>query len=322
MISQRSIISTITAKRTWNALGGIHPRLSRSTLSLVVSNGRRPTPLERRQFHTRPSVQAPAGVSPTSVAEKLSLAGKVTVITGGARGIGLTLAETVAGLGSDVVILDVLQPERELSELEKTYGKRIRYYRMDVTSKPGMDAAFASAINDFGRIDNCITSAGIALDKPFFEHTWEESRRLLDINVLGSFFSAQLAAQQMVKQGNGGSVVLIASIAAHCAIPAQCVSLYGASKAAIKLLGKTLAVELAPHNIRVNTLSPGFTATSMSRQFTEIQHVFQTTPPLKRIGTPEDLALAVAYFLSDGASYTTGAELAVTGGLHNGRIEV
>jgi NAD(P)-dependent dehydrogenase (short-subunit alcohol dehydrogenase family) len=126
----------------------------------------------------------------------------------------------------------------------------------------------------------------------------------------------------MVKQGNGGSIVLIASIAAHCAIPAQCVSLYGASKAAIKLLGKTLAVELAPHNIRVNTLSPGFTATSMSRQFTEIQHVFQTTPPLKRIGTPEDLALAVAYFLSDGASYTTGAELAVTGGLHNGRIEV
>jgi NAD(P)-dependent dehydrogenase (short-subunit alcohol dehydrogenase family) len=104
------------------------------------------------------------------VAEKLSHAGKVTVITGGARGIGLTLAETVAGLGSDVVILDVLQPERELSELEKTYGKRIRYYRcvltlplyrpipdassMDVTSKPGMDAAFASAINDFGRIDN------------------------------------------------------------------------------------------------------------------------------------------------------------------------
>jgi NAD(P)-dependent dehydrogenase (short-subunit alcohol dehydrogenase family) len=140
--------------------------------------------------------------------------------------------------------------------------------------------------------------------------------------VLGSFFSAQLAAQQMVKQGNGGSIVMIASIAAHCAIPAQCVSLYGASKAAIKLLGQTMAVELAPHKIRVNTLSPGFTATSMSRQFTEIQHVFQSTPPLKRIGTPEDLALAVAYFLSDGASYTTGAELAVTGGLHNGRIEV
>ncbi|KAL2834566.1 hypothetical protein BJY01DRAFT_239143 [Aspergillus pseudoustus] len=282
MISQHSVVSSITLNGTRNALNSIN----------------------------------------CSVADKLSLAGKVTVITGGARGIGLTLAETVAGLGSDVVILDVLQPEREISELEKTYGKRFGYYRMDVTSKPGMDVAFENAVKDFGRIDHCITSAGIALDKPFLEHNWEESRRLLDINILGSFFSAQLAAEQMVKQGHGGSIVLVASIAAHCAIPSQCVSLYGASKAAIKLLGKTLAVELAPHNIRVNTLSPGFTATSMSRQFTEIQHVFQTTPPLKRIGTPEDLTLAVAYFLSKGASYTTGAELAVTGGLHNGRIEV
>lgn len=126
----------------------------------------------------------------------------------------------------------------------------------------------------------------------------------------------------MVKQGTGGSIVMIASIAAHCAIPAQRVSIYGASKAAIKLLGKTLAVEMAPFNIRVNTLSPGLTATTMSRQFTEIQNVFQTAPPIGRIGRPDDLTLAVAYLLSDGASYTTGTDIAVTGGLHNGRIDV
>ncbi|KAL4876840.1 hypothetical protein BJY04DRAFT_231292 [Aspergillus karnatakaensis] len=242
--------------------------------------------------------------------------------TGGARGIGLTLAETAAGLGSDVALLDVLQPEHDLAELEKTYGTRFRYYRMDVTSKPGMDVAFDSVVKDLGRIDNCITSAGIALDKPFLEHTWEESSRVLDINVLGSFFSAQLAAKQMTKQGTGGSIVLIASIAAHCAIPGQAVSIYGASKAAIKLLGKTLAVELARSNIRVNTLSPGFISTAMSSQFKELQHVFQSVPPLGRIGVPEDLALAVAYLLSDGAGYTTGADVAVTGGLHGGRIEV
>lgn len=140
--------------------------------------------------------------------------------------------------------------------------------------------------------------------------------------MLGSFFSAQLAAKQMVKQGTGGSIVMIASIAAHCAIPAQRVSIYGASKAAIKLLGQTLSVEMAPFNIRVNTLSPGLTATTMSRQFTEIQNVFQTAPPIGRIGRPDDLTLAVAYLLSDGASYTTGTDIAVTGGLHNGRIDV
>lgn len=116
--------------------------------------------------------------------------------------------------------------------------------------------------------------------------------------------------------------MLIASIAAHCAIPAQRVSLYGGSKAAIKLLGQTLGVELAPLNIRVNTLSPGFIATDMSKQFTELQDVFREVPPLGRIGETEDLAMAVAYFLCSGASYTTGADLAVTGGLHNGRIEL
>ncbi|KAF9889460.1 hypothetical protein FE257_007362 [Aspergillus nanangensis] len=228
----------------------------------------------------------------------------------------------LAKLGSDVAILDLLEPEVSIADLQNTYGSRIRYYRTDVTSEREMNGVFSRVVEDFGRIDNCIPCAGLALDKPFLDHTWEESRRILDINVLGSFFCAQLAAKQMVRQGDGGSIVLIASIAAHCAIPAQRVSIYGASKAAIKLLGKTLAVEMAPFNIRVNTLSPGFISTEMSRQFTEIQDVFRKTPPLGRIGEKEDLVMAVAYLLSDGASYTTGTDIAVTGGLHNGRIDI
>lgn len=126
----------------------------------------------------------------------------------------------------------------------------------------------------------------------------------------------------MIKQGDGGSIVMIASIAAHCAIPAQRVSIYGASKGAIKLLGKTLAVEMAPFNVRVNTISPGFIETKMSAQFEDIQEVFRSVPPMRRIGQAEDLALATAYLLGNGASYTTGADIAVTGGLHNGRIEL
>lgn len=113
---------------------------------------------------------------------------------------------------------------------------------------------------------------------------------------------------------------MIASIAAHCAVPAQCISIYGASKAAITLLGKTLAVELGPHNIRVNTLSPGFIGTDMLRQFEELQGVFTRVPPVGRIGETDDLMLAVAYLLSEGARYTTGADLPVTGGLHGGKI--
>ncbi|CAG7986935.1 unnamed protein product [Penicillium salamii] len=142
------------------------------------------------------------------------------------------------------------------------------------------------------------------------------------MQVLGSFFSAQVAARQIVKQGSAGSIVMVASIAAHCAIPGQRVSLYGASKGAIKLLGKTLAVEMAPFNIRVNTISPGFIATKMSAQFVDLQEVFKNTPPMGRVGQPDDLSFAVAYLLGDGSAYTTGTDIAVTGGLHNGRIEL
>ncbi|KAJ5396556.1 hypothetical protein N7509_004669 [Penicillium cosmopolitanum] len=256
------------------------------------------------------------------VESKISLDGKVTVITGGSRGIGLELAKTAAALGSDIAILDVREPDESIAQLQEAYGSRFVFHQMDVTSMDGMEAAFDKVVQKLGKINNCVTCAGIALDKPFLEHTWDESRRILDINILGSFFSAQLAARQMIKQGDGGSIVMIASIAAHCAIPAQRVSIYGASKGAIKLLGKTLAVEMAPFNVRVNTISPGFIETKMSAQFEDIQEVFRSVPPMRRIGQAEDLALATAYLLGNGASYTTGADIAVTGGLHNGRIEL
>lgn len=128
----------------------------------------------------------------------------------------------------------------------------------------------------------------------------------------------------MKQQGTPGSIVMIASVAAHCALPGQYVSMYGASKAAVKLLGKTLAVEMAPYNIRVNTISPGFIRTEMSGALAvkkpELFEVFRTAPPLLRIGEREDLTMAAAYLLSPSASYVTGEDLAITGGLHAGRI--
>lgn len=127
----------------------------------------------------------------------------------------------------------------------------------------------------------------------------------------------------MIAHKTSGSIVTIASIAAHRAIPGQHVSIYGASKAAVKLVTKTLAVELAPYKIRVNSISPGFISTDMSKQFAHLEDVFNRVPPAGRIGQREDLALAVAYLLSPvGAGYTTGSDIPVTGGLHGGRIEV
>lgn len=115
---------------------------------------------------------------------------------------------------------------------------------------------------------------------------------------------------------------MISSMAGHCAMPSQRVSIYGASKAAIKLLGKALGVEMAPHNIRVNTLSPGYITDGIDGEFSDLEGIVYRISPMGRIGQRDDLTMAVAYLLSEGASYTTGADIAVTGGLHNGRIEL
>lgn len=143
--------------------------------------------------------------------------------------------------------------------------------------------------------------------------------------VTGTFFAAQLATKQMQQQGTGGSLVLVASVCAHVAIPGHRLSAYHASKGAVKMLSTALSVELAPHGIRSNTISPGYIETDMSRSLREehphLVELMHSTPPLKRIGNRNDLTGTAVYLLSDAASYTTGTDILVTGGLHAGRIE-
>jgi NAD(P)-dependent dehydrogenase (short-subunit alcohol dehydrogenase family) len=116
---------------------------------------------------------------------------------------------------------------------------------------------FEQVVADFGRIDSCVTAAGIVLDKDFLDHKWEETLRVQMVNTMGTFFTAQLAAKQMVAQKSGGSIVMVASIAAHHAVPSQRLAGYSCSKGAVHALMQQLAVELAPHQIRVNCISPG-----------------------------------------------------------------
>ncbi|KAF2649613.1 short chain dehydrogenase [Lophiostoma macrostomum CBS 122681] len=256
-----------------------------------------------------------------SLVERSKLDGKTTVITGGARGIGLALVEAAAEAGSDVAILDILdKPQKELGDL----GVKAKYYQTDVTRIESLEQTFDRIKKDFGRIDNCVTAAGIVVDKPFFDHKWNECEKLLKINVLGTYFCAQLAAKAMRDQGTGGSVVLIASIASHSALPLQRLSMYGATKGAVRVLMTQLSVELAPLNIRVNSISPGFIRTDMTElcavQQPELYSVFNSAPPVGRIGETKDITGAVNYLLSDAAAYTTGADIPITGGLISGRI--
>ncbi|KAK5261661.1 hypothetical protein LTR40_001824 [Exophiala xenobiotica] len=196
--------------------------------------------------------------------------------------------------------------------------------RTSVTDAESLSKAFEAVSTDFGRIDNCVTAAGIVCDRPFLETPRDEGMRVLEVNVMGTYLSAQLAVKQMQKQKSGGSIVMIASIAARAAIPSQRLSVYGASKGAIRALCRQLAVELGPLGIRVNSISPGYIETEMTRGLAatnpELLSVFGSAAPLQRMGDRADLKTIAAYLLSDAAAYTTGSDVLVTGGLHAGRF--
>ncbi|EXJ73599.1 uncharacterized protein A1O5_03361 [Cladophialophora psammophila CBS 110553] len=260
-----------------------------------------------------------------SIQDLMSLKDRVTVVTGGARGIGLALARGAAELGSDIAVLDILEkPSDAFLDLEKGLGVRAKYYRTSVTDPDGLTQSFKAVVEDFGRIDNCVTAAGIVHDKPFLDTTWDEAARILQVNVMGTMLSAQLAAKQMRAQNTGGSIVMIASVTAQSALPTQRLNIYAASKGAVRSLCLQLAVELAPLGIRVNTVSPGFIATEMTKGLAltrpELLTVFKSAPPLGRIGDRADLKGIVGYLLSDAAAYTTGADVLVTGGVHAGQL--
>ncbi|ORY04274.1 putative short-chain dehydrogenase [Clohesyomyces aquaticus] len=236
--------------------------------------------------------------------------GRNYIVTGGAQGIGLALTQAIAEMGGNVAILDLQdKPLNHFSQLANTHGVKLPYFRADVANERSFKVAFKGAVEALGSVDSLMTSAGIALEKPFGKHTWDEVNKILEVT--GTFMATQLFAEQVEKQGKGGSAVLIASITSHTVLPSHRMSAYPASK------------ELAPLGIRVNSISPGFIDTEQTKfvrdHNAKIADLMFNAPPLKRIGTTDDLVGSVVYLLSDASSYTTGTDIAITGALHVGR---
>ncbi|RSL79289.1 hypothetical protein CEP51_007482 [Fusarium floridanum] len=255
------------------------------------------------------------------------LRGRNYVVTGGAQGIGFACTRAICEMGGNVAVLDIQKkPVDELYTLGDKFSAKAIYIQTDVTSEESIKAAFAKVLQEFDTIDGCVPSAGIAIDKPFLDQTWDEFTRIQDINVRGTFFVAQMAARQMIKQGTGGSMVLLASQSAHIGLPGYRMAAYNASKGGVLMLSKALAVELAPKNIRVNTISPGFVDSEMTRKVREMKSKREgeqmwLAPPNQRLSTQNDLTGAVVYLLSDAARHTTAADIPITGGLHAGTID-
>ncbi|PMD52823.1 NAD(P)-binding protein [Hyaloscypha bicolor E] len=266
-----------------------------------------------------------------NVFDLFSLKERVVVITGGARGIGLALGFAVAEAGGVPVMIDANgQPHGHFQILQKMCPK-MKLYVSDVTNYERLEKTFNEIIAEYGRIDGCITAAGICPDQPFLERSPASVKRCFDINIAGTFFTTQLAARQMDKQAkqssaapsaSKGSIVLIASIAAHRASKGQFLSDYCTSKGAVASMAKALAVELAEKSIRVNYISPGYIMTDMTLAISDtrpgLAKIFVDDPPMKRMGDRTDLKGAAVYLLSDSSAYMTGGELLITGGLHAG----
>ena len=244
-----------------------------------------------------------------------TLNNKVAVVTGGSSGIGLATARRFIADGAQVVITGRNQDALDGAVAE--LGDRATGIRGDVANLEDLDRLFAQVREQFGRVDVLFANAGIAPFVPFEAVTEEHFDSLFDINVRGLFFTIQKALPLL---SEGASVILNASVVAQSGLPNT--SIYSATKAAVRSLGRTLAAELSPRGIRVNVVSPGLIETPLVGKLglsqDEVEafgaQIVQRTP-LGRAGKPEEIAATVAFLASDDASYFTGADLVADGGM-------
>lgn len=245
------------------------------------------------------------------------LDGHTALVTGANGGLGSHFARTLARAGAAVVLTarrrDSLDP---VAKAIDDSGGRAMAVALDVTRPGDAVRAIDEAASALGPITIVVNNAGIAISKPLLDHTDEDWRRVIGVNLDGAWRVAQAAARHMVAHGRGGSIVNIASVLG-LRVTAQVPS-YAASKAALIHLTRAMAVELARHRIRVNALAPGYIETAINRDYfaSEAGQAMVKRIPQRRLGRPEDLDGALLLLASDASAHITGSVLPVDGGHH------
>jgi NAD(P)-dependent dehydrogenase (short-subunit alcohol dehydrogenase family) len=240
---------------------------------------------------------------------------RTVVVTGGNSGIGRAIALACRGEGARVVVLG--REPATLAETQEALGDRGLAVRGDVTRHADLERLFTETAERFGPVDVLVAAAGHYRPTPFEEIDEEAFRRCCDVNFMGAFFTVQAALPHLRR---GASVILVTSTANTAGVPG--LSVYGASKAAVRSLARTLSAELLPRGIRVNALSPGFIDTptferagmSPERKTSFLEDAAGQVP-MGRVGRPADVAGAAVFLASDDSSYLAGIELPVSGGL-------
>lgn len=246
----------------------------------------------------------------------LNLTDRVAMITGGAGGLGLALADKLAALGSDVVVNDIPQAEEaaeRVAEMVRKHGRKALVALGSVTSADDVGKTVDAALEKFGKIDILINNAGITRDGLLIRMSEQDWDMVLEINLKGSFLCTKAVARPMMK-ARYGRIVNIASVAGVMGNAGQ--ANYSASKGGLIALTKTTAKELASRSITCNAVAPGFIETRMTEVLDEqVRAQWLQNIPLGRPGTPEDVADVVAFLASDAAAYVTGQVLNIDGGL-------
>lgn len=246
----------------------------------------------------------------------MKLKDKVAIITGGAQGIGLSIASLLASEGSNIVLCDVVEElaQKSAQELESKYKIKTLSIKMDVTKIAECEEMAQKTLDKFGRIDILVNNAGITKDNLVMRMSDAEWDAVLAVNLKGSFNCTKAVVRPMMKQ-RSGRIINIASIVGLMGNAGQ--ANYSASKGGLIAMTKTCSREFASRNILVNAIAPGFIRTRMTDALTDEQkQKLSSMIPLERLGEAEDVAKAALFLSSDDSSYITGHVLSVNGGMY------
>ncbi|HEY3924623.1 MAG TPA: SDR family oxidoreductase [Acidothermaceae bacterium] len=249
--------------------------------------------------------------------EKLDLTGRVAVVTGGARGIGLAIVEALREMGARCVIFGIEdeQGHAAVDELNAS-GAAVEYRHLDVRDHEAVATAFEQVRQAYGVLDILVTSAGVVSHKPTSEVTEADWRFVLDTNLDGTFWCVREAVKQMQGTTTHGAIVTIGSMSGLIVNFPQMQASYNASKAAVHSLTASLAAEYAETGIRINSVAPGYILTDLTKKGVSPDwlELWAAHTPIKRMGNPDEIASLVCFLASDAASFMTGATVVADGG--------
>ena len=252
-----------------------------------------------------------------SIMERMRLDGKCGFVTGGARGIGKCTATGFAEAGADVAIVDIdlETAKKTAAEIADSTGRNVIAVECDCTVPEQVQAMVEEVVRKLGKLNFCHANAGICINTPAEEMTFEQWLKVININLNGVFLTDIAAGRYMLENG-GGSIINTASMSAHIVNVPQPQCAYNASKAGVIQLTKSLAIEWAKRGVRVNSISPGYIGTDLtlsSPQLKPLIEKWNAMAPMGRLGKPEELESICVYLAGDTSTFTTGSDFIIDG---------